>query len=143
LQTFLLLLLILDGIILTVVVLLQSGTGGGLASMGGGMASDSNLIGGRQAVTLLTKATWITGGLFLGLALLLSVLSSRQSGTAPVLRSTFQGAPAPATAPPTGAPAPIPGTTPTTPDAPAADAGGAGDAGTTTPPATTPATTGQ
>lgn len=105
----LLALLILDGILLTVVVLLQSGKGGGLAAMGGagGTAADG-LIGGRQAATLLTKASWITGGLFLGLALVLSVMSSRARGPDSILRQEFQSAPA---AP---QPLPIPGTQPST-----------------------------
>ena len=64
----LLAILILDGIFLTIVVLLQSGKGGGLAAMGGsgGTAADS-LIGGRQAATLLTKATWTAGEPFVTL----------------------------------------------------------------------------
>jgi preprotein translocase subunit SecG len=95
---FLLVVLLLVGIFMTVIVLLQAGKGGGLAAMGGGggTAGDS-LIGGRQAATLLTKSTWISGGLFLFLALTLSVMSSRQAGPAgSILRGQFQ---APATAP--------------------------------------------
>ena len=130
----LLALLILDGLVLTAVVLLQSGQGGGLASMGGGQGTE-NLIGGRQAVTLLTKMTWITGGTFLGLALLLSVLSSRDATRGSILRDQFQQN-APATAPATGAPAPapgvLPGTQPNTNQTPAP---------ATTPAATPPATT--
>lgn len=125
-QGILLVILILDGLLLTAVVLLQSGQGGGLASMGGGMGTD-NVIGGRQAVTLLTKMTWITGGIFLGLALVLSVLSSRATSGGSILRDSF-GNPtttAPATTP--NAPATLPGT----------QAAPAGDQ--TTPPA--PATT--
>lgn len=101
---FLLFLLILDGLLLAVVVLLQAGKGGGLAAMGGASAGTDSLIGGRQAATLLTKASWITGGLFLFLALMLSVISSRQRQPESVLRELQrQAAPA--------APAPlIPGT---------------------------------
>ncbi len=77
--TFLLILLILDGLLLTVVVLLQSGKGGGLAAMGGAGTSTDSVIGGRQAATLLTKASWIGGAAFLALALILSILSSRAS----------------------------------------------------------------
>lgn len=90
----LLTLLILDGILLMVVVLLQAGKGGGLAAMGGGSgAGTESLIGGRQAATVLTKSTWITGGLFIGLAVVLSVLSSRAREEAPLLQDTFQQAP--------------------------------------------------
>ncbi|MGH7754231.1 MAG: preprotein translocase subunit SecG, partial [Gemmatimonadales bacterium] len=57
-------------------VLLQAGQGGGLASLGGGAGTEM-FMGGRQAVTLLTKITWWAGAVFLSLALLLSVMSSR------------------------------------------------------------------
>ena len=86
---FLLFLLLLNGIFLGVIVLLQSGKGGGLAAMGGGAGTDT-LIGGRQAATLLTKATWVSGGLFLALSLALSVISTRQQQPAPILRDVFQ-----------------------------------------------------
>jgi preprotein translocase subunit SecG len=95
---FLLVLLLLVGVFMTVVVLLQAGKGGGLAAMGGagGTAADG-LIGGRQAATLLTKATWVSGGLFLFLSLVLSVVSSRQAGPeGSILRGQFE---APAVAP--------------------------------------------
>jgi preprotein translocase subunit SecG len=101
----LLFLLLLNGIFLVVIVLLQSGKGGGLASMGGGAGTDT-LIGGRQAATLLTKASWVSGGLFLFLALALSVISTRQQAPAPILRDVFQqGGQAP--------PSILPGTQPT------------------------------
>lgn len=113
---FLLIVLLLVGIFLSVVVLLQSGKGGGLAAMGGGGGSTDNLIGGRQAATLLTKATWVSGFLFLALALTLSVLSSRRAQPDSVLRGQFQQT-APAAPPPLPGvepqqtPAPVPGTT--------------------------------
>ncbi|HEY0672403.1 MAG TPA: preprotein translocase subunit SecG, partial [Longimicrobiales bacterium] len=93
---------------LGVVVLLQSGKGGGLASMGGGAGTDT-LIGGRQAATILTKASWICGGSFMALALVLSILSSRAAQPTSVLREEFRQ-----TAPPAQqAPAPaVPGTQP-------------------------------
>jgi preprotein translocase subunit SecG len=74
---FLLAILILDGLLLSVVVLLQSGKGGGLAAMGGGAAMTEGLLGGRQATTVLTRTTWTTGTLFMVLALVLSIMSSR------------------------------------------------------------------
>jgi preprotein translocase subunit SecG len=73
--TLLLTLLIIDSIVLLVAVLLQAGQGGGLASLGGGSSTDS-FFGGRQAVTILTKASWISGGTFLALALVLAGMSS-------------------------------------------------------------------
>lgn len=105
----LLAILLIDGILLGIVVLLQAGKGGGLASMGGGAGTDNSLIGGRQAATILTKASWVCGGTFMALALILSVISSRQARPTSVLRDEFRQAPAPATQAP---PAAIPGTQP-------------------------------
>lgn len=106
--TFLLILLLLDGLLLGVVVLLQSGKGGGLASMGGGAGTD-NLIGGRQAATILTKASWICGGTFMALALVLSILSSRAAQPTSILRDEFATPPAPVQQAPTPA---VPGAQP-------------------------------
>ncbi|RLE11186.1 MAG: preprotein translocase subunit SecG, partial [Actinobacteria bacterium] len=83
------------------IVRLQSGKGGGLAAeVGGASSSPDSIVGGRQAATMLTRASWISGGLFLVLALLVGILSSR-STTAPssILRSEFQA--------PTGTPASV------------------------------------
>lgn len=121
----LLALLLLDGLFLSVIVLLQAGKGGGLAAMGGGAATDS-LMGGRQAATLLTKASWVSGGLFLFLALVLSVMSTRRETLEPLLRGEFEGPAAPAPVVPGTQPAqegeavPIPGTQPA-PDPPPPD----------------------
>lgn len=83
-------LLILDGLILMVAVLLQAGKGGGLAAMGGGVGADT-LLGGRQAANLLTKTTWVTGGIFLALSLVLSIMSTGSRGTPEsILRQEFQ-----------------------------------------------------
>ncbi|MFW6201338.1 MAG: preprotein translocase subunit SecG [Gemmatimonadota bacterium] len=87
----LLTLLILDGLLLMVIVLLQAGKGGGLAAMGGGGMGTDTLVGGRQAATILTKSTWITGGIFLVLALVLSIMSSsNQQQPESVLEGEFQ-----------------------------------------------------
>lgn len=131
---FLLILLVLDGAILTLVVLLQSGKGGGLAAMGGGAAATEGVLGGRQAVTILTRTTWITGGLFMALSLILSILSSRAAGPTSILRETTA---------PAAAPAPLlPGAQGGTPEtgAPAAGtpAGGAAPSGGTAAPTTPP-----
>ncbi len=123
---FLLVLLILDGALMMVVILLQSGKGDGLAAMGGAPMGTDSFIGGRQAVTLLTKATWVTGGLFLGIAFLLSIMSSRQTRPQSILRGEFQQQTAPAPRPilpgtqPVGGGAAQPGA-----QAPAAPAGNA------------------
>jgi len=71
-------LLILDSAILMVVVLLQAGQGGGLAALGGSGGTES-FFGGRHAVTWLTKTTWVTGGVFLFLSLVLSFMSASSS----------------------------------------------------------------
>ncbi len=118
--TLLLVLLILDGFLLAGVVLLQAGQGGGLASLGGG--STEKVLGGRQATTVLTKATWISGGVLLALSLILSVMSGTGSGaTSEVQRQLQQGLPA-APAPLQAAPIAPTGDTPP----PAQDQGGQG-----------------
>lgn len=79
--TLFLALIILVAILLSVVILLQSGKGGGLAStFGGASSSQDSLVGGRQAANLLTRLSWAGGAVFLGLALVLSVLSARSEG---------------------------------------------------------------
>lgn len=111
----LLALLIIDGLILCAAVLLQAGQGGGLASLGGG--TTDMVLGGRQAVTILHKTSWITGGLFMVLALMLSIAaSSRAVGESEVQRRLRQQAPAQQSVPvaplqTTPAPPPVPGTT--------------------------------
>jgi preprotein translocase subunit SecG len=52
--------------------------------MGGGASTDT-FLGGRQAATILTKATWWMGGVFLGLSLILAGLSTRSSQPTSVL----------------------------------------------------------
>ncbi len=113
--TFLLTLMVFDALILAAVVLLQAGQGGGLASLGGGGVQ---AIGGRQATTILTKATWITGGIFMVLALILSTLAPNRSTAASEvqdrLRQGAQQAPVPVsplegkTPPPVTQPTPTP-----------------------------------
>ncbi len=75
---FLLTLIVLDGIFLSVVILLQAGKGGGLAAMGGGGGTmTEGVLAGRQATTVLTRSTWTAGTIFMVLALVLSIMSSR------------------------------------------------------------------
>jgi preprotein translocase subunit SecG len=74
---FLVTLLIIDALLLSVVVLLQAGQGGGLASLGGG--TTDMVMGGRQAVTLLTTSTKWLGGIFMGLALMLSFVAANRT----------------------------------------------------------------
>ncbi len=102
---------------------MQAGQGGGLASLGGGTASQ--VLGGRQATTILTQMTWWTGGIFMGLALLLIAvqLGARGSGLLRWQKQLLQqsrrqqdlpAAPLPGatTAPPVASPPPPPSSTP-------------------------------
>ena len=121
LYNFLLTLLIIDGLILGIVVLLQAGQGGGLASLGGG--TTDLVLGGRQAVTILHKTSWITGSLFMFLALLLSIVASNRAiGESDVQRQLRQAAPAQQGVPPAPlqiSPGPAPGSTGATAPTPA------------------------
>lgn len=92
----LLTLLVLDALLLATVVLLQAGKGGGLAAMGAAGAGSDSLFGSRQATTLLTKATWWTGAIFLILCFILSLMVGQSSQPSSILRDGIQ---APATAP--------------------------------------------
>jgi preprotein translocase subunit SecG len=101
----LIVLLAIDSVILIAAVLLQSGKGGGLAASFGGVTSSADaILGTRQAGNLLTKASWWCGGIFLGLAFLISLTGSRRSVPRSVLDQSFQAPPA-QTAPATTAPA--------------------------------------
>jgi len=102
---FLVTLLALDALLLSVVVLLQAGQGGGLASLGGG--GTDTVLGGRQAVTILTKLTWWCGGIFLVLSLVLSLVP-RGGGSSALqerIRAATPSAPAQQTPLPLGDPA--------------------------------------
>jgi preprotein translocase subunit SecG len=81
------------------------------------------VVGGRQATTLLTKASWICGGLFLFLALIISLVApSGGASGSEVLERIRQNTPAtaPASIPLEQAPAPAatPTPAPATPAAP-------------------------
>lgn len=76
---FFLFVLVVDGVFMSVFILLQAGKGGGLASVGGGAGMTEGVLGGRQATTVLTRATWISGSVFMVLALVLSIMSSRSA----------------------------------------------------------------
>lgn len=88
---FLIVLISVIALLLILIVLLQAGKGGGLAaSFGGASSSTESFIGGRQAATLLTKLTWIGGGSYIFLALVLAILSSRSTQQPEsVLRNQF------------------------------------------------------
>ena len=120
---FLLTVLVLDGIFLSVVILLQAGKGGGLAAVGGGGGTmTEGVLGGRQATTVLTRATWSAGTVFMVLSLVLSIMSSRAQAPTSVIQVNAPAA--------TTAPEPVlPGLgTPSTDGTPPA-AGGTGNPG--------------
>ncbi len=97
-------LLAIDSVVLVLAILLQAGKGGGLAASFGGVTSSADaILGTRQAGNLLTKASWWCGGIFLGLAFLLSLTASRRSTPRSILDQTFSTPPAP-TAPATTQP---------------------------------------
>lgn len=89
---FLIVVIALVAFLIITIVLLQSGKGGGLAAeFGGASSSTDSIMGGRQAANVLTKASWIGGGVFMALAMILAILASRE--TAPqssILRQEFQ-----------------------------------------------------
>ncbi len=93
-------LLVIDGLLLAAVVLLQAGQGGGLASLGGG--TTDLVLGGRQAVTLLHTLSWWCGGIFMFLALVLSLLASRSSVGASDVQQRLRSVPAPIAPAPLG-----------------------------------------
>lgn len=101
---FLLVILVIVAVVLVASILLQAGKGSGLAAnFGGASSSPDAFIGIRQAGTLLTKASWWCGGLFLTLAFILQIMSTRSRAPRSILEDTFVN-------PPAGA-APAPGTT--------------------------------
>jgi preprotein translocase subunit SecG len=98
--TFLLVLLVIDSLVLVAAILLQSGKGNGLAASFGGVSSSADsLLGTRQAGNLLTKTSWWGGAIFLFLAFVLSLASTRQRAPKSVLDQAFTTPPAPASAP--------------------------------------------
>ena len=95
-------LLAIDSVLLIAAILLQSGKGGGLAASFGGVTSSADaILGTRQAGNLLTKISWWCGGLFLGIAFLLSIASSKRAAPRSILDQTFTAPPPVQTAPAT------------------------------------------
>ena len=141
LYNFFIVVLVLDSIVLIVAILLQAGKGTGLAAnFGGASSSPDAFIGIRQAGNLLTKATWWCAGIFLGLAFVMQIMSTRTRVPRSVLEQALTNTPAPAAPPPSATtPSPVPltpvpqsGTAP----APAAPAPATGGATAPTPPPT-------
>jgi preprotein translocase subunit SecG len=106
LQTSLLVVLILDSFVLVAAILLQSGKGTGMAASFGGVSSSPDaFIGTRQAGNLLTKISWWSGGLFLGIAFVLQIASAHTRAPKSVLDQAVTPPPAHVPAPSTAAPA--------------------------------------
>ena len=97
--------------LLIITILLQQGKGGDIANAFGGGSSQA-VFGARSGGTLLTRATYVLGALFVIGAMVLTVWGAR--GPSSVVGGI--DAPAPAPAPPVNAtPAPAPATTPMPP----------------------------
>ncbi len=129
LYTILIAILFIDAVVLVAAILLQAGKGGGLAATFGGVSSSADaILGTRAAGNLLTKASWWCGGMFLGLAYVLSLMSARTRRPTSVLDEAFTPPPATAPAPrSSAAPAlPLEEATPAGTKAPAAAPGGTG-----------------
>ncbi|MFN2566259.1 MAG: preprotein translocase subunit SecG [Gemmatimonadaceae bacterium] len=106
LYNILMALLFVDAVLLVAAILLQAGKGGGLAATFGGVSSSADaILGTRAAGNLLTKASWWCGGLFLGLAFVLSLMATRTRRPTSVLDEAFTAPPAAAPAPRSAAPA--------------------------------------
>jgi len=124
--TFLLAILIIISFALIGAILLQSGKGGGMAANFGGASSSADaVIGTRQAGNLLTKLSWWGGGVFMFLALVLQLMTTRQRAPKSVLDNAFTtptpaapAAPAPGAKPGAGVALPLTPAAPVTTPAP-------------------------
>ncbi|HMD69622.1 MAG TPA: preprotein translocase subunit SecG [Chitinivibrionales bacterium] len=68
-------------VFLCLLILIQSDKGGGISgALGGGFSSATNLLGSQDTANILTRATAISAGIYLGLCLLLSIFLSHPSG---------------------------------------------------------------
>ena len=103
--TFLLVLLIIDSLVLIASVLMQAAKGGGLAASFGGVTTAADaFMGTRQAGNVLTKIGWWSGGIFLLLAFVLQIQSTRGQTPRSILDQGLSQTPA--TAPAGSAPVP-------------------------------------
>jgi preprotein translocase subunit SecG len=85
-QGLILLLLVIDALLLCLVVLLQAGKGSGVGALWGGACFSPHFLwGGPPAATLLTKSSWTLGGLFMGLSLVLAIVSARTRAPTSIL----------------------------------------------------------
>jgi preprotein translocase subunit SecG len=85
-ETVLLVILLIVALALVAVVLLQRSEGGGLGMGGGGVMS------GRAQATALSRATWMLGGAFMVVSLLMTVIAAENAGGASVVDRVQEGA---------------------------------------------------
>ena len=83
--------------------------------MGGGTGASDGILAGRQATSVLTRASWILGFSFMFLALVLSIMSSRAQQPSSMLEQDFRQQQLPATAPEPILPGQLGGSGTTTP----------------------------
>jgi preprotein translocase subunit SecG len=100
---------VLTCVVLMIVILLQQGKGGDIANAFGGGSSQA-VFGARSGGTLLTRATYVLGALFVIGAMVLTVWGARGPGS---VVGGIDG-PEPTPAPPVNA-TPAPATTPMPP----------------------------
>ena len=67
-------------LLLIITVLMQASQGGGLSGLSGGQTTNA-IFGGRSAGNALSKLTTYLAGIFMGLALLISLISSSASSS--------------------------------------------------------------
>jgi preprotein translocase subunit SecG len=105
---------------LVLVILLQQGKGGDIASAFGGGASQS-AFGARSGATVLSRATTVFAILFIGGALVLTIMAQRGPGSVVGGRPGPAQLPAGAALPAPTAPAPAPPSEQTPPPAAASE----------------------
>ncbi|HUI91474.1 MAG TPA: preprotein translocase subunit SecG [Chitinivibrionales bacterium] len=67
-------------VFLCMIILIQSDKGGGISgTLGGGFSSATSLLGAGDTANILTRATAISAGIFLGLCLIMSIFVSHPS----------------------------------------------------------------
>lgn len=116
------------------VVLIQRGEGGSLMSA---FASQSQTVFGSQAINVFVKATWVLGGLFFLLSIVLAIaFSQRLGGSGSVLSDTDRPA---AVSAPVSAPVSVPASAPASVPAPAASAAAVPASAPVSAPASAPA----
>lgn len=99
--------LVIDALVLFPAILLQAGQGGGLTAQFGGTSSTDSFVGGRQAATLLHKAAWWSGGIFLFLCFVLSLSASRAGAPRSLVEEQLRQQQQQQAPPPVGAPLPL------------------------------------